>query len=113
MRNRLTVDVPAVIEGDCLTPAAARAMRAGAAARREVRAVFLHEGDPGRIAANYACREPDEGDQTERSAISAAYSHWLGEQAAPHALPVVDARPWATPASRVRQALGHGATGVA
>ncbi|MFH8560694.1 AAA family ATPase [Streptomyces sp. NPDC017988] len=112
--NRLTVDVPAVIEGDYLTPAAAaRAMRAGAAAGREVRAVFLHEGDPGQIAANYACREPDEGDQTERAGISAAYSCWLGEQAALHALPVVDARPWATLASRVRQALDHGATGVA
>ncbi|MBM7173132.1 hypothetical protein JQK87_33035 [Streptomyces sp. G44] len=106
VRNRLTVDVPAVIEGDYLTPAAAAAaLREGAAAGREVRAVFLHEGDPGRIAANYACREPDEGDQTERAAVSAAYSRWLAGQAASHGLPVVEARPWDTLTARVRQAL--------
>ncbi|QEV19849.1 hypothetical protein CP975_22130 [Streptomyces alboniger] len=109
VRNRLTVDVPAVIEGDYLTPAAAAlAVREGAAAGREVRAVFLHEGDPHRIAANYACREPDSGDQSERAEVSASYSHWLARQAALHALPVVDARPWGTLTPRIRQALRGG-----
>lgn len=114
MRNRLTVDVPAVVEGDYLTPAAAAiAVREGAAAGRAVRAVFLHEGDPGQIAANYACREPDEGDQAERAGISAAYSRWLAGQAASHGLPVVEARPWPTLTARVRQALNQGRTDAA
>uniref|UniRef100_UPI0027DF40FD AAA family ATPase n=1 Tax=Streptomyces sp. LS1784 TaxID=2851533 RepID=UPI0027DF40FD len=46
VRNRLTVDVPAIVEGDYLTPAAAA--RAGAEAARQgrrVSAVFLHEDD--------------------------------------------------------------------
>lgn len=106
VRNRLTVDVPAVIEGDYLTPAAAaRAVREGAAAGRRVRAVFLHEGDAGQITANYAAREPAAGRQTERARVSTAYSHWLAEQAGEHALPVVDARPWHTLADRVREAI--------
>ncbi|MEU7669856.1 AAA family ATPase [Streptomyces huasconensis] len=114
VRNRLTVDVPAVVEGDYLTPAAAAlALREGAAAGRAVRAVFLHEGDPGQIAANYACREPDEGDQAERAGISAAYSRWLAGQAASHGLPVVEARPWSTLTARVRQALDQGRTDAA
>ncbi|MFJ2767567.1 AAA family ATPase [Streptomyces sp. NPDC087300] len=107
VRNRLTVDAPAVIEGDYLTPAAAaRAVRAGTAAGRRVRAVFLHEGDAGRITANYAAREPTAGRQTARARVSAAYSHWLAEQARQHGLPVLDARPWHTLSDRVREAVG-------
>ncbi|QEU92199.1 AAA family ATPase [Streptomyces kanamyceticus] len=105
VRNRLTVDAPAVIEGDYLTPAAAaRAVREGAAAGRRVRAVFLHEGDAEQITANYAAREPAAGRQPERARVGAAYSHWLAEQAREHGLPVVDARPWPTLANRVRKA---------
>ncbi|MEV7197102.1 AAA family ATPase [Streptomyces sp. NPDC093510] len=106
VRNRLTVDVPAVVEGDYLTPAAAaRAVREGSVAGRHVRAVFVHEGDAGRITANYASREPGSGVQTERAEVSAAYSHWLAREAARHALPVVESRPWDTLASRVGEAL--------
>ncbi|MFF2353764.1 AAA family ATPase [Kitasatospora sp. NPDC058115] len=107
VRNRLTVPVPAVVEGDYLTPAAcARAVALGRAAGREVRAVFLHEGDADRIAANYAAREPEDGVQTDRAEVSARYSHWLADGARRHALPVVDCRPWPTLAERMERALG-------
>lgn len=106
VRNRLTVDVPAVIEGDYLTPAAvSAALRESRASGRRVRAVFLHEADPDQITANYASREPGNGEQRQRAQVSAAYSHWLAAQAAHHDLPVVDCRPWNTLASRVEQAL--------
>ncbi|MER5356026.1 AAA family ATPase [Kitasatospora sp. NPDC002551] len=106
VRNRLTVPVPAVVEGDYLTPAAcARAVALGRAAGREVRAVFLHEGDAGRITANYADREPDGGVQADRAEVSARYSHWLAAEARRHALPVVDCRPWATLGDRMDRAL--------
>ncbi|MEU9043053.1 MULTISPECIES: AAA family ATPase [unclassified Kitasatospora] len=106
VRNRLTVDVPAIVEGDYLTPhAAARAAAEAAGQGRRVRAVFLHEGDPRRIAANYAEREPGCGPQRERAAVSARYSAWLVDRAAAHALPVVDCRPYATLPERLAAAL--------
>ncbi|MER7583853.1 AAA family ATPase [Kitasatospora sp. NPDC097691] len=106
VRNRLTVDVPAIVEGDYLTPAAAARADAEAAGQgRRVRTVFLHEGDPARIAANYAEREPDCGPQPERAAVSASYSHWLAAEAAAHALPVLDCRPYATLPERLAAAL--------
>ncbi|MFF3731332.1 hypothetical protein ACFYXM_13685 [Streptomyces sp. NPDC002476] len=105
--NRLTVDAPAVIEGDYLTPAvAATAINRGAGSGRRVRAVFLHEEDPDRITANYASREPGNGEQRHRAQVSAAYSRWLAAQATRHGLPVVPCRPWNTLAARVGQALG-------
>jgi 2-phosphoglycerate kinase len=108
VRNRLTVDVPAVIEGDYLTPAAAaQAIREGRAAGRRVRAVFLHEQDPEQILANYEAREPYSGEQRHRAQVSAAYSHWLADQAVRHGLPVVDCRPWTGLAGRVEGALGQ------
>ncbi|MFF4384814.1 AAA family ATPase [Kitasatospora sp. NPDC001547] len=106
VRNRLTVDVPAIVEGDYLTPtAAARAAAEAAAQGRRLRAVFLHEHDPRRIGANYADREPQAGPQPERAAVSARYSTWLADQARAHALPVVDCRPYATLPERLAAAL--------
>ncbi|MFE6685668.1 AAA family ATPase [Streptomyces sp. NPDC057743] len=104
--NRRTVDVPAVIEGDYLDPATvARAVAEGSAGGRRVRAVFLHEGDPARIVANYAAREPDGGRQTHRAQVSARYAERLAEQAARHGLPVVPARPWHEVSTRIERAL--------
>ncbi|MFI1256097.1 AAA family ATPase [Streptomyces netropsis] len=109
--NRLTIDVPAVIEGDYLTPAAAaRAVQEGTVIGRDIRAVFLHEGDPEQIAANYAAREPNSGLQTHRARVSARYSHWLADQAALHGLPVVPCRPWHDVAVRIERALGRAAS---
>ncbi|MFJ3220472.1 AAA family ATPase [Kitasatospora sp. NPDC086801] len=106
VRNRLTVDVPAIVEGDYLTPAAAARAAAEAAGQgRLVRAVFLHEGDAAGISANYADREPDCGPQQRRAAVSARYSHWLATQARTHRLPVLDCRPYPTLADRLRHAL--------
>ncbi|MFE5588052.1 AAA family ATPase [Kitasatospora sp. NPDC056531] len=107
VRNRLTVDVPAVVEGDYLTPAAAARCAAEADRQgRRVRAVFLHEADPERISANYAHREPDRGPQSARAAVSARYSVWLAGQARARGLPVVDCRPYDTLAGRMAAALG-------
>ncbi|MFI2611203.1 AAA family ATPase [Kitasatospora sp. NPDC018619] len=106
VRNRLTVDVPAIVEGDYLTPgAAARAAAEAAGQGRRVRAVFLHEDDPRSIGANYADREPASGPQPERAAVSARYSGWLADGARAHALPVVDCRPYATLPERLAAAL--------
>ncbi|WP_030055168.1 AAA family ATPase [Streptomyces novaecaesareae] len=106
VRNRLTVDVPAIVEGDYLTPAAAaRAAFEAAAQDRRVRAVFLHEDDPARIAANYADREPSCGPQTERAAVSARYGAWLAAQAGAHTPPVVACRPHATLPEHLAAAL--------
>ncbi len=113
VRNRLTVPVPAVVEGDYLTPAVcARAVALGRAAGRDVRAVFLHEGDADRITANYAAREPGGGVQADRAEVSARYSHWLADGARRHAFPVVDCRPWPTLADRVDRALDRVLDGV-
>ncbi|MFF2080233.1 AAA family ATPase [Kitasatospora sp. NPDC058162] len=107
VRNRLSVDVPAVVEGDYLTPAAAvRAAAEAAAHGRRLRAVFLHEGDPRRIGANYAHREPGAGPQDARAAVSARYSHWLADRARALGLPVVDCRPYDTLVQRLAAALG-------
>ncbi|MFF5125638.1 AAA family ATPase [Streptomyces syringium] len=104
--NRLTIDIPAVIEGDYLSPAAAaRAVQEGTVTGRDIRAVFLHEGDPEQIAANYAAREPNSGLQSHRARVSARYSHWLAGQAALHGLPVVSSRPWHDVAVRIERAL--------
>ncbi|WP_280677651.1 AAA family ATPase [Kitasatospora sp. MAA19] len=106
VRNRLTVDVPAIVEGDYLTPAAAARIAAEAAGRgRRVRAVFLHEGDPARISANYGRREPDCGPQERRATVSARYSTWLADQARTHHLPVLDCRPYPTLADRLHHTL--------
>ncbi|MFJ5926974.1 AAA family ATPase [Kitasatospora sp. NPDC092948] len=106
VRNRLSVDMPAVVEGDYLTPrAAAQAAEEAAALGRRLHTVFLHEGDPARIAANYAHREPDLGPQTARATVSAAYSHWLAAQARAHRLPVLDCHPYDTLPQRLAAAL--------
>ncbi|MFB7917962.1 AAA family ATPase [Streptomyces sp. NPDC056061] len=107
VRNRLTVDVPAVIEGDYLTPAAAAmAVRESNGSGRRVRVVFLHEDDPEQITANYASREPGSGEQRHRAQVSADYSRWLADAAVRHGLPVAECRPWDTLAARVGQLLG-------
>ncbi|WP_338015817.1 AAA family ATPase [Kitasatospora sp. CB01950] len=106
VRNRLSVEVPAVVEGDYLTPAAAtRAAAEAAEQHRRVRAVFLHEGDPARIGANYAHREPHLGPRPARAAVSAGYSHRLAAQARAHGLPVLDCRPYDTLPQRLAAAL--------
>ncbi|MEU8513483.1 AAA family ATPase [Kitasatospora sp. NPDC048722] len=106
VRNRLTVDVPAIVEGDYLTPAAAaRAVAEARAGGRRVRALFLHEDDPAAIAANYAHREPEDGPQPARAAVSARYSHHLAAQARSHHLPVIACRPYPTLPERLAAAL--------
>ncbi|GCD94660.1 hypothetical protein EHYA_02329 [Embleya hyalina] len=114
VRNRLTVDVPAVVEGDYLTPAAvAQAMREGVEAGRSVRGVFLHEDDGARILANYAEREPEGGVQTQRAEVGVRYSRWLAEEATRYGLPVVECRPWGTLTERIGHAVARAAVGNA
>ncbi|MFH9352433.1 AAA family ATPase [Kitasatospora sp. NPDC017646] len=105
VHNRLSVDVPAIVEGDYLSPrAAARAAAEATAQGRHLAAVFLHEGDAARISTNYAQREPDRGPQNERAAVSARYSDWLAAQARAHRLPVVDCLPYDTLPQRLAAA---------
>lgn len=100
--NHLETDTPVVIEGDYLLPAlAAQDSFAGQAAEGRVRAVFLHEPDPGRLVANYLEREPHQGEQRSRAEASARYGDFLAARAAELGIPVVPARPWATTLSRV------------
>ncbi|MDS0137330.1 hypothetical protein H5970_03865 [Amycolatopsis sp. CM201R] len=100
--NHLETDTPVVIEGDYLLPAlAAQDSFAGQAAGGRVRAVFLHEPDPGRLVANYLEREPDEGEQHSRAQVSARYGDWLAARAREHGIPVLTARPWTTALDRL------------
>ncbi|MGV9366072.1 hypothetical protein [Amycolatopsis sp. NPDC003731] len=100
--NHLETDTPVVIEGDYLLPAlAAQDSFAGQAAGGRVRAVFLHEPDPGRLVANYLEREPDEGEQHSRAQVSARYGDWLAARAGEHGIPVLTARPWTTALDRL------------
>lgn len=93
---------PVIIEGDYLLPAlAAQGSFDGRAADGRVRAVFLHEPDPGRLVANYLRREPDKGEQRTRAQVSALYGDWLVARAAEQGIPVITARPWATTLSRL------------
>ncbi|MGW5741535.1 hypothetical protein [Amycolatopsis sp. NPDC003861] len=100
--NHLETGTPVVIEGDYLLPAlAAQDSFAGQAAGGRVRAVFLHEPDPGRLVANYLEREPDEGEQRSRAQVSARYGDWLAARAGELGIPVLTARPWATALDRL------------
>ncbi len=104
--NHLGTDMPVVIEGDYLIPTlAGRDSYAGTPAKGRVRAVFLHEPEVDRLAANYAAREPDAGPQLGRAAASARYGDWLATEAARTGIPVLASRPWSDVLDRVEAAV--------
>lgn len=99
--NRLEEGRPVIIEGDYLTPSLA----AGLGSDGQVRAVFLHEPDVEQLVANYLTREPAEGEQRGRAAVSALLSTQWAREAADLAVPVVESRPWATTLARITALL--------
>ncbi|CAM3577761.1 hypothetical protein KIPE111705_15125 [Kibdelosporangium persicum] len=111
--NHLETGTPVIMEGDYLLPAlAAQSSFAGHAANGHVRAVFLHEPDPGQVVANYLLREPDKGEQRTRAQGSVRYGDWLAARAREHGIPVIAARPWATTLSRVCALLDEPASAL-
>lgn len=106
--NHVATDAPLVLEGDGIVPAmAAKRTFAGLEVVDRVRAVFLVEPDEAVILRTMLDRgrgidrltEPEQRTQVHASWL---YGQWLRTQAERHGLPVVEARPWATLADRVR-----------
>ena len=105
--NHLETDMPVVIEGDFLRPSfAVQSGYAGQPAGRRVRGIFVLEDDPAQVAANYAAREPDSGEQKARAEVSVAWSRWLAEEAHRHGVPAIASRPWTDLIFRAHAALG-------
>jgi 2-phosphoglycerate kinase len=75
----------------------------------EVRCVFLQHGDVEGLAAALAPRlggRPAEARHLRTNRALWEYGRWIGEQAAAHDFPVLEAEPFATLTARVRAALG-------
>lgn len=105
--NHLETNMPVVIEGDFLRPSfTVQSWYADQPAAARVRGVFVLEDDPAQIAANYAFREADAGEQKARAEVSVAWSRWLAEEAQRHGVPAVASRPWTDLTSRAHAALG-------
>lgn len=98
--NHLETEMPVVIEGDFLDPKLAHRWPG------RVRAVVIVD-DEEQIVANYLAREPDQGPQHGRAAVSAEWTRWYAANAG-HA-PVIEARPWHTLIDRVEAALTNSA----
>jgi 2-phosphoglycerate kinase len=106
--NHLSTDTPVVIEGDYLVPSfAARTEFAGVAADGRVASLFLHESDETQLIANFAGREPADGEQRGRARVSALYAEWLAAEAARHGAPLIPARPWSSLERRALAALSR------
>ena len=104
--NHLDTDTPVVIEGDYLVPSLAAATSfSGIPAEGRVASVFLHEPDGAQLVANYAGREPADGEQRQRARVSALFGEWLAAEAARHGVPVIRPRPWSSLERRVSAAL--------
>jgi len=106
--NHVATDAPLVLEGDGIVPAMASLRTfAGLEVGDLVRAVVLIEPDEAVILRAMLDRgrgigrltEPEQRAQARGSWL---YGQWLRTQAERHGLPVVEARPWATLADRVR-----------
>ena len=98
--NHLKERTPVVLEGDYLLPELVPADEP------RVRAVFLHEPDEARIAANFLQREPDAGPQLKRARVSWLYGRWLRDEAERRGTPALEARPWESLLDRVLDAIG-------
>jgi 2-phosphoglycerate kinase len=109
--NHLDTDTPVIIEGDYLVPGlAARTSFRGIPANGRVASVFLHEPDEAQLVANFAGREPADGEQRQRARVSALFGDWLAAEATRHRVPVITPRPWSTLERRVLAALDAAST---
>jgi 2-phosphoglycerate kinase len=104
--NHLETDTPIIIEGDYLVPAfAAGESFGGIPANGRVASVFLHEPDEAQLVANYAGREPADGEQRHRARVSALFGEWLAAEAARVGAPLIQPRPWSSLERRVVEVL--------
>jgi 2-phosphoglycerate kinase len=104
--NHLETDTPVIIEGDYLSPRfAARETFNGVAANGRVASVFLHEPNEDRLVANFAGREPADGEQRGRARVSVLFGEWLAGQAAQPGIPIIQPRPWTSLVRRVLASL--------
>jgi len=109
--NHVATDASLVLEGDGVVPAmAARHSFAELDTGDRVRAVFLVEPDEAVMLRTMLERgrgidRHDEPEQRAQAHASWLYGQWLRTQAERHGLPVVEARPWATLADRVRDVV--------
>lgn len=110
--NHVATDAPLVLEGDGIVPAMASLRTfAGLEVGDLARAVFLVEPDEAVILRTMQDRRrgidrSTEPEQRTQAHASWLYGQWLRTQAERHGLPVVEARPWATLADRVRDIVG-------
>lgn len=98
-----------VVEGSWLLPSLAARLAITASERADVRTVFLFENDPAELARAMLREGGDDGSserQQRLAAVSYAYGLWLRRECSRLGIPVVDSRPGATVAVRVRAALG-------
>jgi 2-phosphoglycerate kinase len=91
--------VPVLMEGDFLRPEFV------AACGPRVRGLFVVEHDPARIVANFAAREPGEGEQRLRAEASVVAAQLIVASARRAGVPVIEARPWADAVDRAEAAL--------
>jgi hypothetical protein len=94
-----------VVDGAWVTPAGAQRL----AAHLPVRAAYLCETDPIALRRAMDARRADAHPRPWHDALSDLawrYGRWLAQEAQRCAIPVVDARPFATQGERVRAALG-------
>jgi 2-phosphoglycerate kinase len=90
---------PVVMEGDYLTPELARAYPDA------VRAVVITEADVDQLVANYAVREPHDGEQRRRAEVSVLVGARLADRARRVGAAAVPARPWGDQLDRLDEAL--------
>ena len=103
--NHLETGVSVVIDGDFIAPSlAAAAEFAGVPNAGRVRAIVVTEEEP-QVIANHLAREPDQGPQALRAAVSALWTEWFVADAATVGVPAIAARPWPTLLPRAERAL--------
>ena len=104
--NRLETGTPVVLEGDFIHPALAVQEAFGDEPNRgRVRGVFLYEPDVDQVIENFLAREPAAGPQTTRARVTVLRGAWLRRECARLGVPALPARPWATAAERVLDAV--------
>jgi 2-phosphoglycerate kinase len=104
--NHLESQAPVVLEGDFIAPElAAQTHFLDQPNEGRVRALFVVETDEAQIVANYLAREPHEGEQHFRAALSWEYNHWLKAEAERLGLVALPARPWDDVLERALAAL--------
>jgi 2-phosphoglycerate kinase len=111
VENHVDQTIPVVLEGDGILPSLLdRPPVRMRAAQGRIRAVFVVEPDEAALLANMRSRERRVAHLSEEELQLDAramwlYGQWLAEEARRHAVPVVEARPWATLGDRIVEAI--------